>query len=43
VKWRSGETQRQGIRCLLPPNQIFPAAKFGAETQTAARMGGGGI
>jgi hypothetical protein len=21
------ETPRQGIRCLLPPNQIFPAAK----------------
>ena len=42
------ETPRQGIRCLLPPEQIFPAAKVWsgekrvAETQTAARMGGGG-
>jgi len=48
VKRRGGETPRQGIRCLLPPDQIFPAAKCGggeeagAETQTAARMGGGG-
>ena len=23
------ETPRQGIRCLLPPDQIFPAAKCG--------------
>ena len=40
------ETPRQGIRCLLPPDQIFPAAKCGAkkrgaETQTAAQTGGG--
>lgn len=27
MKRRGGETPRQGIRCLLPPDQIFPAAK----------------
>ena len=43
------ETPRQGIRCLLPPEQIFPAAKVWsgekrvAETQTAAQTGGGGV
>ncbi len=46
------ETPRQGIRCLLPPNQIFPAAKWvvgtmkarerSVEMRTAARIGGGG-
>ena len=52
MKRRGGETPRQDIRCLLPPDQIFPAAKCGgvksesgdeagAEMPTAARMGGG--
>lgn len=47
MEWRASETPRQGIRCLLPPDQIFPAAKVWsgekrvAETQTAARMVGG--
>ena len=29
VKRHGGKTPRQGIRCLLPPNQIFPAGKCG--------------
>ena len=29
VEWRDSKIQRQSIRCLLPPNQIFPAAKWG--------------
>ena len=41
------ETPRQGIRCLLPPDQILPAVKCGvvksggAETRTAAQTSGG--
>ena len=42
MKRRGGETPRQDIRCLLPPDQIFPAARCeGVDTRTAARMGGG--
>ena len=52
VECRGGKTPHQGIRCLLPPDEIFSAAKCGvvksesgdeagAEMPTAARMGGG--
>jgi hypothetical protein len=38
-----GNLPRQGIRCLLQPDQIFPAAKcVRVETQTAAKMGSDG-
>lgn len=30
MKWRGSETPHQGIRCLLPPDQIFPEARCGA-------------
>ena len=37
VKRRDGETPRQGIRCLLPPDQIFPAAKRGVKSEWLKR------
>ena len=37
MKWHGNETPRQGIRCLLPPDQIFPAAKWNEREDKGAK------